>query len=115
MPWDGRSRARRHMTDPDASSSLNASFIIQTLAGKGLGVVASRPLAAGETIIREQPLIRLTPDGNGRFDPKYYGGRDEVRGALLTLAQDVGGVRGDSADAMTKVVETNGIVLAGGA
>lgn len=91
------------------------AFTVLPLEGKGLGAVANRDISIGEVLIREQPLLRLTPDGNGRYDGKYYQDRDEARAGLLSLAQDVGGARGDTADAMTKVIETNGIVLDGGA
>ena len=91
------------------------AFTVLPLEGKGLGAVANRDISIGEVLIREQPLLRLTPDGNGRYNGKYYQDRDEARAGLLSLAQDVGGARGDTADAMTKVIETNGIVLDGGA
>ena len=90
------------------------AFDVRPIEGRGLAAIALRNLEVDEIVIREQPLLRLTPDGCGRYDGKYYRARDDARKALLTLAQDVGGALGDAADPMTKVIETNGIVLDGG-
>ena len=87
------------------------AFDVRPVEDRGLAAIALRNLEVDEIVIREQPLLRLTPDGCGRYDGKYYRARDDARNALLTLAQDVGGALGDAADPITKVIETNGIVL----
>ena len=91
-----------------------STVVVAPLDGKGLGVLAVHDIASGQRIIREQPLLRLTPDGEGRYDGRYYGERDTARERLIALAQDVCGKCGAKADALTKVIETNGIIVEDG-
>ena len=93
------------------NKDVKTAFSVVPLEGRGLGAIAKRDILVGDLLMREQPLLRLTPDGLGRYDAHYYGGRESARAGLATLAQDVCGVRGDAADALTRAIETNGIVI----
>ena len=35
----------------------DSAFVVRALAGRGLGVVALRPIAAGECLVTESPLV----------------------------------------------------------
>ena len=72
------------------------AFAVRPIDGRGLAAIARRNIDVNELVICEQPLLRLTPDGEGRFDGKYYRPRDDARMRLLSLAQDVGGAQGDA-------------------
>jgi hypothetical protein len=93
----------------DAWLAVAGMVTVRLFDNKALGVLATRDLAQGECLLREWPLLRLTPDGAGRFDGMYHGERDRARALLSTLsaakpgAGDLGGV-----------IETNGIVVNAG-
>ena len=88
------------------------AFTVEAIASKDLGVVARRELHEGETLLRESPLLRLTPDGAGRFDGTYglNGDRERCRELLSSLSQHATGKRGASAGVFERVIETNGFV-----
>ena len=84
---------------------------------KGYGVVAARDIPANTTLFHEEPLLRLTPDGHGRYDGRYGcgGDRDRCRALLHTLSQHACGKGNAGAGALERVIETNGFVIEGGA
>ena len=88
------------------------AFSVQPIASKDLGIVARRELVEGETLLREEPLLRLTPDGEGRFDGRYglNGDRERCRELLTSLSQHATGKRGAEAGVFERVIETNGFV-----
>ena len=88
------------------------AFSVQPIASKDLGIVARRELIEGETLLRDEPLLRLTPDGEGRFDGRYglNGDRERCRELLTSLSQHATGKRGAEAGVFERVIETNGFV-----
>ena len=88
------------------------AFSVQPIASKDLGIVARRELVEGETLLQEEPLLRLTPDGEGRFDGRYglNGDRERCRELLTSLSQHATGKRGAEAGVFERVIETNGFV-----
>ena len=80
--------------------------MVAVIDRKALGVLATRNLAQGECLLREWPLLRLTPDGAGRYDGVYHGDRERARALLSTLSASKSGA-GD----LGGVIETNGIVV----
>ena len=105
-------------TDVAVAEAAGPMFTVVGMgAAKDLGVLASRPLEDGEVLIREAPLLRLTPDGQGRYDgayPAYGGDRERCRGLLTTLSMHSCGKRGMAASELERVIETNGFVVEGG-
>ena len=93
-------------------ASTADAFSVQPIASKDLGIVARRELVEGETLLREEPLLRLTPDGEGRFDGRYglNGDRERCRELLTSLSQHATGKRGAEAGVFERVIETNGFV-----
>ena len=88
---------------------LSAQWVtVALIDGKQIGVLAAaRNLAAGECLLQEEPLLKLTPDGAGRYDGTYaFGDRERARGLLRTLSAAKSGA-GD----LGGVIETNGIVV----
>ena len=62
------------------------SVVVRSIAGRDLGVVAIRPIARGEPIFVEKPLIRLTPEIGGAIE-RWYGDPDIAKVALSTLSR----------------------------
>ena len=57
-----------------------ARFRVVAMPAKGYGMIAARDLEAGEVLVREEPLLRLTPDGDGRYDGAYgHAGRERCQ------------------------------------
>lgn len=90
----------------DAWLAAAELLTVTLIKGKALGVVAARDIAPGELLLQERPLLKLTPDGEGRYDGTYSGEREATRSLLASLsaakpgAGDLGGV-----------IETNGIIV----
>lgn len=82
------------------------TFLVKEFPGKGLSVIAARDIEKGERLIAEDPLLKLTPDGAGRFDGKYYGDRQLARALLASLSHAVAFA---GSDPMNSVIQTNGI------
>ena len=83
---------------------------------KGFGVVALRDVAAGELLLREPPLLRLKPDGQGQFFCSYAHGKAQSETLIGTLSQHSYGRGLDEAarEAMTVVeraIETNAFAV----
>ena len=100
-------------SDAEPSTSSSCTTAIDLGESKGVGVLASRDLNADEILFRESPLLRLTPDGAGRYDGKYGrgGDREACIARLLTLSMHSGIHR---ASPLEKVIETNGFVVENG-
>ena len=82
-------------------------FRVVSVPNKGLGVYSSRAIEAGERLIAETPLLKLTPDGKGRFDGQYLRGeRSHARSLLSTLSHEM---NHKAADPLNRVIQTNGI------
>ena len=93
----------------DAWLAVAGVVTVAMVDSKALGVLATRNLAQGECLLREWPLLRLTPDGAGRFDGAYHGERERARALLSSLSAAKPGA-GD----LGSVIETNGIVVNAG-
>ena len=87
-----------------------ATFRVTRVPGKDLGVVASRDIEEGERVIVEAPLLRLTPDGDGRYDGRYEGDdRSRARALLATLSIAADHLASSAGDTLNRVIETNAI------
>ena len=82
------------------------------LPGKGVGMLAVQDISAGTLLLRDRFLLRLTPDGEGRFDGVYGGDRDRCRALLATLSPDG---KKTSGSILERVIEANGFVVENGA
>jgi hypothetical protein len=106
--------------DGDGAAGTNTSedalTVVVDLGCKNLGVVAARTIPAGAIIFREAPLLRLVPDGQGRYNGTYglSGDRDRCRELLATLSQHACGKHGEKAGVFERVIETNGFVVEDG-
>lgn len=100
------------------SYSSGGKYEIVTMPDKGgFGILAACDLVPGELLLREAPLLRLTP-GDGGIDAAHGlgGDRERCRALLATLSQRVGGNQGSAAsDVHTAnfdaVIRTNGFVI----
>ena len=86
---------------------------------KGLGVVALRSMVAGEMLLRETPLLRLKPNGQGQFYCAYAHGKPQSETLINTLSQHSYGRGLDEVarEAMTvveRVIETNAFIVTDG-
>ena len=112
-------RARQELSPWELLKLSGMLALFDFGAAKELGVVATRDLMAGETLIREAPLLRLWPAGPGEYRCVYSdpgGDRAQCQALIDTLSQHSYG-RGldDTArEAMTsteRAIETNAFVL----
>ena len=104
-----------HSCDAEVAESAAWRSVAGTVAvvqdpGAGLGVVATRDIAAGECLLQEQPLLLLTPDGAGRYNGAFRGDPEHAKLLLSTLSAAKPG-----AGELGSVIETNGIVIRDGA
>ena len=90
----------------DAWRSVSDIVTVATLANKGLALLTTRDVAAGECLLEDRPLLRLQSDSAGRYDGVYGGPRPQMRALLATLSDAKPGA-GD----LGAVIETNGIVI----
>lgn len=89
------------------AAHLECFRVVRAPGKVGLGVYSTRKIDAGERLIAESPLLKLTPDGEGRYDGKYLGGeRSHARALLSTLSHEMSH---SAADPLNRVIETNGI------
>ena len=110
MAMDGAAAATRSSTEDALTRVVNLG------PGKDFGVVAACTIPSGSILFREAPLLRLVPDGEGRYDGTYGlgGDRDRCRELLATLSQHACGKRGEAAGLFERVIETNGFVVEDG-
>ena len=73
MAMDGAAAATRSSTE-DALTR-----VVDLGPGKDFGVVAVCIIPSGSILFREAPLLRLVPDGEGRYDGTYGLGGDRDR------------------------------------
>jgi hypothetical protein len=104
-----------HSCDAEVAESAAWRSVADTVAvvqqpGAGLGVVATRDVAAGECLLQERPLLLLTPDGAGRYNGAFRGDPEHAKLLLLTLSAAKPG-----AGQLGSVIETNGIIIRDGA
>ena len=91
-----------------AQSAVANTFRVDTVDGKGMGALAVREIVVGETICLETPLLKLTPDGAGRYDATYpVYERELARELLSTLDRAAAAPSGGQL--LDDVVNTNGI------
>ena len=86
--------------------SVSGTVAVVQDPGKDLGVVTTRDVATGECLLKERPLLLLTPDGAGRFDGTFSGETERTKLLLATLSAAKPG-----AGELGSVIETNGIVI----
>ena len=104
-----------HSCDAEVAESTAWRSVAETVAvvqqpGAGLGVVATRDVAAGECLLQERPLLLLTPDGAGRYNGVFRGDPEHTKLLLSTLSAAKPG-----AGELGSVIETNGIIIRVGA
>ena len=68
---------------------MTEAYVVVELPGRGLGVVASRPLHRGDVLVAESPLVRLTPN-LGRPDVKWFDDERHARSLLAGLSRSAG-------------------------
>lgn len=74
---------------PVGKATPPAATTVTRLPNRGLGVVASRDIRRGEVLLKEPPVIRITPDIGGPI-AKWFGDPERARQTLSCLSRSAG-------------------------